>query len=213
MTDSLKKRAPKELIALTSIALAAFATAIVWSASGGVRHKGNFGALEVLAMWLGSYLVAAAGLATLIWVYLSFRAASSAWRWSGLGMGVVALLMPFLFLPAMSAIRDAVECRDFEKAGPGQLRQAVADLIRSAASKNYQLRYFGGEVPAHEIPPVIHQFIPNTSYVTVDEQGVVLVTDGMGGWRGGYMITPPGSNLVPQKSRPIADGFFYVTTQ
>ena len=104
------------------------------------------------------------------------------------------------------------ERRDFETAGPEALRLAAKDLVLSAAHKSYEVRWFGGEVPAEDVPTVIQRFIPAAAYVTADEHGVVIVTDGLGGWRGGYMITPPGSAFVPRRSRRIADGFYYVTS-
>lgn len=209
----MKSRPPKELIWLTSVALMALASSVAGlGLRHGVRHDSNSASLLGLLFMVGGGVVTAAGLATLFWPLVSWRASSPAWRWSGIAVALLALWAPWQSSRALRCLAGIAERRDFEKAHPGQLRLAVKELVLSAAHKDYDHRWFGGEIPAHEVPPVIHGFIPGAAYVTVDEHGIVMVTDGLGGWRGGYMITPPGSDFVPKNSRRITDGFYYVTS-
>ena len=210
---SLMSRPPKELIWLTSAALTALIVSVAWfGIRHGVRHDSNIGALfGLVAMCLGGVTVIS-GLATLIWVFLAFRASSLVWRWSGLAVSLLAILSPWQSHEALRYFGAITERADFEKAGADQLRLAAKELVLSAAHKDYELRWFGGEVPDHEVPSAIRNFIPGAAYVTVDMHCVVMVTDGLGGWRGGYMITPTGSDFIPKNSRRIANGFYYVVT-
>ena len=213
MVRRMKSRPPKELIWLTSAALMALALSVaVLGLRHGVRHDSNSGSLLGMLFMAGGALVTAAGLATLFGALVSWRASTPAWRWSGVVVALLALGAPWQSFRALHCLAGIAERRDFEEAHPGQLRLAVKELVLSAAHKDYTQRWFGGEVPAHEVPPVIHRFIPGAAYVTVDEHGIVMVTDGLGAWRGGYMITPPGSDFVPPNSRRITDGFYYVTS-
>lgn len=202
---------PKTPIYFTTALLIALASAVMWfGLHHGVRHDSNFGTLALFS--IVSWLAYAVGLATVIWSLFLSRQLSPSWRLAGVVMGAFLCSAPWLRSPALQHLATIAERRDFLQADPVQLRSATQQLMQESLHKDYALRWFGAEVPAAEVPLVIRQFIPGASYVTVDEHGLVLVTDGMGAWRGGYMILPPCSDFIPPKSRRIADGFFYVTS-
>ena len=186
---------------------------VVWHGlNQGVRHDSNGVASLGLLMILGGGITGAAGLASFFGLLISHREISVSWRVGGLIVCALALVTPWRALRLHPHFARHGERRDFEATGAESLRRAAQDLVLSAANKEYGVRWFGKEVPPEEVPDAIRRFIPNAAYVTVDEHGVVIVTDGLGGWRGGYMITPVGSDYLPKQSRQIAEGFFYVTS-
>lgn len=103
------------------------------------------------------------------------------------------------------------ELQDLRMFDLSTLRGEASLLIAASKLKQYPERWFGGEVPPEDIPPNIKALSKRAAYVTASDDGVVLVTDGMGNWRAGYMITPKGSKLVPIRSINITEGVFYVT--
>jgi hypothetical protein len=120
-------------------------------------------------------------------------------------------LAPFLAWKTRQVVQRASEIRDLRRFGVGTLRSEAAILIQASKEKPYEPRWFGLEVPTQDLLPTIRAAAVGAAYVTADNDGVVLVMDGLGGWRGGYMITPHGSKFVPKNSRAITEGVFYFT--
>ncbi len=131
----------------------------------------------------------------------------------GFLVGISGIVIPWATWQIMPAVSTYSERQDFESAGSHILRDAADLLVQRSSLREYPFRWFGGEVPPAEIPEPIQNFIPQATYVTANDQGVVIVTDGMGSWRGGYMILPTKSSFIPEKSRYISAGFYYVTAQ
>lgn len=209
----MKSRPSKQHIWLAAAALVVLA--FVMTGLGmrhGVRHETNSHLVVGFLLVVCGGLTAIAGLAAVLWTCVSFASMSMGLRLVSLLVGLFALFAPWQCFRVFGYFAAIAERKDFEQAGPDQLRLAAEELVRTAPQKNYGFRWFGGEVPPEEVPPVIRSFVPNAAYVTVDEDGVVIVTDGLGGSRSGYMITPSGSAFVPNRSRRITDGFYYVTS-
>jgi hypothetical protein len=209
----MKGQTPKNPIWFAAVALIVLALiTILGGLTQGVRHATNSNLLIALVLLLVGGVTAVGGLVALIWTFASFASLSSRRRWVGILVGLFALFVPLLSFQVFRGISMIAARFDFEVAGPERLRLAVEQLVLSAAQKSYELRWFGGEIPPDELPIIIRDFIPNAIYVTVDEHGVVIVTDGLAATRSGYMIIPANSDFVPERSRRIADGFYYVFT-
>lgn len=208
---AMKTRPPKELIWLSAIALSGcIGTIVALGLSHGVGHSSNTGAMLGLPLAVGALATSACGLATLFCSCLAFRSSSTRWRVLGICIGILCLSVPWPLFQSLPDISAVTERRDFEKAGPQALREAARQLIHDAAGRDYTHTYMGREVPSTDVPAVIRAFAPHALRVTVSDHYVGLLTDGLGGWRGGYAIVPAGSDYVPPHSRRIADGFHYV---
>jgi len=111
-----------------------------------------------------------------------------------------------------------VERRNFEEFGPVRLRQAVADVLKLADNHQLAGKWDGRFLSPNQVPPVILEFIPDCDVIGIEGDGIhhhalTIRTDGLGSFRGGYMILPTGSSFVPSSSRRIADGFYYFHTR
>jgi hypothetical protein len=125
----------------------------------------------------------------------------------------ICFASPFAARVTLPMVFRLAELRDLERMDVAALRSQAAQLVAENKTKSYPWRWFGGEVPPADVPPNIRRIAARAAYVTASDNGVVLVTDGLGSWRGGYMITPLGSTFVPPQSRRITEGFFYVTAR
>lgn len=92
------------------------------------------------------------------------------------------------------------ELRDLQLTGVSLLRAEAAKLSSMYVEdyRRFPGRYFGGEVPSELMSPKLRALSIDAAYVAVSEDGIVLVTDGIGSWRGGYLITSIGSTYGPR---------------
>ena len=207
----IAKRPPRELISLTVVGLIFVLTVIgMYGMEHSIRHSPNEGWWGGLLIFPTAILLGSLGVSTLACWLISIFNSSPLWRISGLLSGCTALLLAAYLSPLLRMVQVWSERRDFAEVGMDRLRQEAEALVKSAPSRNYELRWFGGEVPKSDWPEIFKGLVHENAYLTVDDHGVVLVTDGLGGWRAGYKILPPGSTHVPAHSRRIAEGFYYV---
>lgn len=213
---SLARRPPYELIHLTAFCLVI--AALVWAwfwQEYGVAHRPN----SMLGVWLilvaTTFILGGLGLSTLFCSVISVRRSSWKWFIAGLVSSVTALVVAANTTPLFQAAATLAERRDFTAVGLKEVRDAARVLVESRPSRDAEQsnrRWFGTEVPHGDLPPALIPLAANAAYVSVNEQGVVILTDGMGGWRSGYLILPPGSTHIPPYSRRISEGIYYVTS-
>lgn len=212
-----QKKPPAQLVAalLFVLGVSIVLSLCLCLSRGGVNHSSNSWGWEFFSMvGIGGGLTAVMGLMLLFHTLLSFTGLSNPWRILGLTLSLVALSSPWSLFTLLFQVNTTVERRDFEKAGAGQLRQTAKTLVQTSSPGEAESDgWFGREVPPKDVPPAIRDFIPSAVRIAVNDHGVVLVTDGMGSWRGGYMIMPEGLNSAPKNSRFITDGFYYVTAR
>jgi hypothetical protein len=158
------------------------------------------------ALWLAALVAAVSGVRAIFRGRYSLAGAS----------GIAALLCfasPLVTRPMFLTILRKAELRDLEQVGLPALRTEAASLVASDWAGKYPSRWMGREVPPAKLPPALRRLSARAAYVAITGDGVVLAMDGLGGWRGGYMITPPDSSFVPPQSRQITEGVFYVVAQ
>lgn len=182
---------------------------IVYATSGVVRAPNNQMPLSV-ALFLGFAFMIVLSLFPLVFAFKAFRRKDTQAMGAFAIATFVCIFCPSIVHRISPVIARFVERQDFEKVGMDQLRQEAAAFATSEKTKSYPQRWFGGEVPSPDKSKTLEAISWRAGYVTADANGLVLVTDGMGNWRGGYRITPTGSAYVPPDSLKIADGFFYV---
>ena len=73
-------------------------------------------------------------------------------------------------------------------------------------------RYFHGKgIPTEEFPESLRILSENAAYVALIDEGAVIVTTGIGSWRGGYLINPPNvEGCSSFSSRKIMSGVYFV---
>ena len=205
----------------SSIVFSAVAVSLLYplAASGlaftlhGVIREGNNGLPVGLAMlagkgalWLAALVAAGFAVRDFFRGHYSLAAAC----------GIAAVLYfacPLVTQPMFLTIVRKAELRDLERVGVPALRTEAVSLIASDRGREYPSRWMGREVPVAKLPPAIRRLSTRAGYVALTNEGVVLAMDGLGGWRGGYMITPPDSSFVPPQSRQITEGVFYFVDQ
>lgn len=124
-------------------------------------------------------------------------------------------VIPLIIHATMPMFIRFAELSDLNRVGISSLRAEVKTLCAMYVEdyRRFSGGYFGGKVPSELMPPKLRELSVRAAYVSASGEGVVVVTDGMGGWRGGYMITPTESTYVPEGGRQITDGVFYVITR
>lgn len=212
---SLTKRPPYELIQLTLFCLVVTGLAWVcfWQTHGvGGRPSTS---LVGLIVFFAVFSLGGLGLSTLFCSLISFR--HSSWKWFTTGILASAAALSIAATPS-SLIKTAAtlaERREFTAMGIGQVRDEVQHLIDTRPPFDAdpdRVRWFGTEVRRESLSTGLRALAAQAAYVAVNEREIVIVTEGMGGWRAGYLILPPGSSHVPPFSRQIADGIYYVTS-
>ncbi|MDB6075279.1 MAG: hypothetical protein JWO89_2919 [Verrucomicrobiaceae bacterium] len=190
----------------------------VLSLRNGVRHSSNFGLGIVVLSSLAGAVVAVFGILTAVFSALDWRRCSIAQRFWGVSVALLALLGPYFMTRAVPGLSAMVERRDFEEFGPARLRQAVADVLKLADNHQLGSKWDGRFLSPNQVPPVILEFIPDCYVIGIEGDGMhhhalTIRTDGLGSFRGGYMILPTNSPFVPPLSRRVADGFYYFHTR
>lgn len=164
-----------------------------------------------LVVSIGAWLAVASGMATLLWLIISVKAATSASWWCGLVVIALALSAPWQATEVFAFQDHRRELKGFEIAGPEQIRLAAKDLISSAANKTYEEGWYGRVVPDQDVPTAIREFVPKASLVTIDSEGVFLTTaSSRGPQRRGYLIVLAGDDHIPESGRRVADGIYFV---
>ncbi len=212
---SLTKRPPYELIQLTLFCLAV--TGLVWVyfwQTHGVGRRPN-ASLVGLVAFVAALGLGGLGLSTLFCSLISFR--HSSWRWVTTGIFTSAAAFAVVANPSnlIQSAATMAERREFAAVGIPKLRDEVQHLIDTRPAFDAdpdQVRWFGTEVPREILSSGLRSLAARAAYVAVNEREIVIVTEGMGGWRAGYLILPSGSTRVPKFSRRIADGIYYVTS-
>lgn len=212
---SLTKRPPYELIQLTLLCLAA--TGLVWVyfwQTHGVGRRPNASILGLVA-FVAALGLGGLGLSTLFCRLASFR--HSSWRWFTTGIVTSAAAFAVLASPShlIQTATTLAERHEFTAVGIPQLRDEAQHLIDTRPAFDAdpdQVRWFGTEVPRETLSSGLMALAAKAAYVAVNEREVVIVTEGIGGWRAGYLILPTGSAYTPKLSRPIADGIHYVVS-
>lgn len=211
----LTKRPPYELIQLTLFCLTATGLAWVyfWQTHG-VGRRPNTSVVGLVA-FVAALGLGGLGLSTLFCSLISFR--HSSWHWFTTGIFTSAAAFVVLSSPSylIQTAATLAERREFTAVGIPQLRDEVQHLIDTRPAFDAdpdRVRWFGTEVPREALSPGLRALAAKAAYVAVNEREIVIVTEGMGGWRAGYLILPQGSLHVPPYSRRIADGIYYVTS-
>lgn len=212
---SLTKRPPYELIqlALFCLVVTGLAWVYFWQTHGVGRQPNA--SLVGLVVFFAALSLGGLGLSTLFCSLISFR--NSSWKRFTTGILTSAAALAVAANPS-SLIRTAAtlaERREFTAVGLQQVRDEVQHLVETRPpfdAAPERLRWFGTEVPQESLSPGLRAIAAKAAYVAVNEQGIVIVTDGFGGWRGGYLILPTGSTHVPPFSRRIDNGIYYVTS-
>lgn len=213
---SLSKRPPYELIQLTLFCLVVTGLGWVWHWRGySVTHhpNGTFGL--GLAPFFVTAVLGGLGVSTLLCSLISICRSPVGWILTGLVSSGAALAVAANSQVLLITATTLAEQRDFYAVGVREIQEAARLLIATRPPLDADpdaVRWFGTEVRRESQPSVLQKLSANASYVAVNEHGIVIVTDGIGGWRSGYLILPPGSPHVPSRARRIADGIYYVTS-
>lgn len=136
---------------------------------------------------------------------------------SGFGVfGLCALIsvaLPIASFQIADPISKAAKMRYVDRFGREALRAEVAALLARSEQIEGDISYLGKQIAVEDIPPLILKFSRGAE-IELNEYGIVYRTHGLGSWRGGYMITPTGSDQVPENFNhtKITDGFYYVVS-
>ena len=216
MSGVSSERAESNRFATTIAVFAVLYLLAAWSLAyvflGVIRASTLMSVLEVGALLGAAFLWLTAVVALAVAVRELIRK-----RYSGahglLFAAALAFASPLVARSTTTAFVRRAELRDLERVGVDALRNEAAALVVVSKNKQYPQRYFGAVVPRGDLPPKIRELSIRASYVAAGEEAIVLSTDGIASWRGGYLITPTGSTFIPAESRQITDGIFYVTAR
>lgn len=122
------------------------------------------------------------------------------------------LVPPLLHDTFCQSLQLKGEVNDLKEYDLDLLREEASELLAQSKSQSWNMRWAGIEVPELELPHAIKELSKHAAYVSVLDEGVFLLMTGLGNWRGGYLITPPGQNEVPSHYSPrkIKDGFYFL---
>ncbi len=126
---------------------------------------------------------------------------------------LVSVILPTISFKIAQPIAKVAETRYIDRLGRAELRNEVADLIAKSDSIEGSLSYFGKSIEVEDVPPLLLEFTRGQG-IELNKHGVVYRTRGLGSWRGGYMITPAGSDKDPDTcwNEKIIDGFYRVVS-
>lgn len=120
---------------------------------------------------------------------------------------------PMVAKSTVATVAHRAELRDLERVGIGTLRAEAAALIATHAGKQFPQGRLGRRIPPEDVPPALRRLSAHAGSIEVSDSNVGFITDGLGSWRAGYIITPPHSTFVPQGAREVAEGIYYVTVR
>jgi hypothetical protein len=201
---------PRATLLLSIIPIGYLLALLGWSYSLGFPKNGNEGAFAALWIPIGYFITASFGLVCLVMVFRALFRRSREWIFPAM----LAAVLLFTGLHLSQLVKDSFWMgvrRDLGEYDLAAIRLEVMGRLKYPESGDSD-GYFGRIVPLDQIPIQLRK-LSGDRICARTEDGIVVRTDGMGSWRGGYLFTPPNHETSRPDAQAIMPGVSYIISQ
>jgi hypothetical protein len=202
---------PRATLLLAVMPIGYLLALLGWSYSVGFPKQGNDWAFAMLGILVG-YLI----LTFFVLVFLIASARAKRRRnemFPGL-LALFLLLAGFFLKPLVKESYWLGVRHDLKGYDVAAIRLEVEAILKSPESGDSDNSdgYFGQIVPLDQVPNHLRKLAGGSRCVRTQD-GIVLLTDGLGNWRGGYLFTPPYKETSRPNAQAVMPGVYYLISQ
>lgn len=177
----------------------------------GFPTRGNSYTFQLLWVFMGYTGFITISLISVVFLVMAFRKPTSPALRGGLimiilvSLGLCLIIHPLTWILRETGIRHDLISRDLDR-----IRADVAEVLKRPPGNNAKKGYFGEPLALESLPPSIAS-LSATGLIERMPEGVVVQTDGIKDWRGGYLFLPPGTDQIEMdRTQYFMPGVYYI---